>query len=107
MSSLHTTRHGHLRLRTASFHRLLRVDGGMPSFLAASDCGMLRYSVMSTKFWPLGTVTGLMIRLFSGDCVDTSALDCWPGGEPCGPGCCCCGGGACCWACGCCCGGCC
>lgn len=75
LSSLHTTRQGHFRLRTASFHRLLRVEGGMPSFLAASDCGMLRYSVMSTKFCPLGTVTGLMIRLFSGDCVDTSAFE--------------------------------
>jgi len=64
----------------------------MPSFLAASDCGMLRYSVMSTKFWPLGTVTGLMIR-FSGDWfVDTSALD-WVLGLVCVgcDGCVCCG----------------
>lgn len=42
-----TVRHGHLRLRAASFQRLLRVEGGMPSFFAACDCGMLRYSVMS------------------------------------------------------------
>lgn len=89
LSSLQTTRHGHFRLRTASFHRLLRVDGGMLSFLAASDCGMLRYSVMSTKFCPLGTVTGLMIRRFSADWLaETRALlglaavggDCTPWG---------------------------
>jgi hypothetical protein len=63
LSNLQTTRQGHFRFLTASFHRLLSVEGGMPNFLAASDWGMLRYSVMSTKFWPFGTVTGLMTLL--------------------------------------------
>lgn len=46
-----TARKGHLRLLTASLQRLLKVEVGIPSLLAASDCGMSKYWVMS-KYWP-------------------------------------------------------